>query len=83
MDITWDHLVDSGHYFVGSPDRVTELIKNHYDESGGFGTLLLVCGKDYGTRQQRARSMRLFMQEVAPRLRELDPDREGELEAVF
>ncbi len=83
MDITWDHLVDSGHYFVGSPDRVTELIKNHYEESGGFGTLLLVCGKDYGTRQQRARSMRLFMQEVAPRLRELDPDREGELEAVF
>ena len=82
-DVTWDHIVDSGNYFVGSPDRVYELIKNHYDVSGGFGTLLMVCGKDYGTRQQRARSMRLFMQEVAPRLRELDPDREGELEAVF
>ena len=82
-DVTWDHIVDSGNYFVGDPDRVVDLIKNHYEESGGFGTLLLVCGKDYGTRQQRARSMRLFMQEVAPRLRELDPDREGELEAVF
>jgi alkanesulfonate monooxygenase SsuD/methylene tetrahydromethanopterin reductase-like flavin-dependent oxidoreductase (luciferase family) len=83
MDVTWDHIVDTGHYFVGSPDRVVELIKNHYDVSGGFGTLLMVCGKDYGTRQQRARSMRLFMQEVAPRLKELDPDRKGELEAVF
>ncbi len=83
MDVTWDHIVDTGHYFVGSPDRVYELIKNHYVESGGFGTLLLVCGKDYGTRQQRARSMRLFMQEVAPRLKSLDPDRAGELEAVF
>src|SRR5437763_1267716 len=82
MDITWDYLADGGHYFVGDPERVAGLIRNHYEESGGFGTLLLVMGKDYATRQQRARSLRLFMQEVAPRLRELDPDREGELEAV-
>ena len=34
------------------PDRVVELIKNHYDITGGFGTLLMVCGKDYGTRRQ-------------------------------
>jgi alkanesulfonate monooxygenase SsuD/methylene tetrahydromethanopterin reductase-like flavin-dependent oxidoreductase (luciferase family) len=74
-DITWDHLVDSGFFFVGDPETVYQRIKQHYDESGGYGTLLLVVGKDYGTRQQRARSLRTFMQEVAPRLRALDPDR--------
>jgi hypothetical protein len=62
---------------------VYDLCKHHYDESGGFGTLCLVVGKDWGTRQQRARSMKLFMEKVAPRLRELDPDRKGELEAVY
>jgi alkanesulfonate monooxygenase SsuD/methylene tetrahydromethanopterin reductase-like flavin-dependent oxidoreductase (luciferase family) len=73
-DITWDHLVDSGFFFVGDPDTVYSRIRRHYDESGGFGTLLLVVGKDYATRQQRARSLRMFMQEVAPRLRPLSPD---------
>ena len=83
MDITWDYLADGGHWFVGDPDRVAGLVKHHYEESGGFGTLLLVVGKDYATRQQRARSLKLFMEQVAPRLRELDPDREGELEAIY
>jgi hypothetical protein len=50
-------------------------IKNLYDEIGGFGVLLLLAGKDWGTREQRERSMRLFMSDVAPRLAILDPDR--------
>jgi alkanesulfonate monooxygenase SsuD/methylene tetrahydromethanopterin reductase-like flavin-dependent oxidoreductase (luciferase family) len=82
-DVTWDHLVDSGHYFVGDPDRVCELIKNFHDASGGFGVLLLLVGKDYGTREQRTRSLRLFMEQVAPWLRDLDPDRTAPLEAVY
>lgn len=82
-DVTWDHLVESGHYFVGDPDRVAELIRDFYTRSGGFGVLLLLMGKDYGTRQQRARSMKLFMEQVAPQLRDLDPDRAAPLEAVY
>jgi alkanesulfonate monooxygenase SsuD/methylene tetrahydromethanopterin reductase-like flavin-dependent oxidoreductase (luciferase family) len=82
-DVTWDHLVDSGHYFVGDPDTVAQHIKNFYERSGGFGVLLLLMGKDYGTRQQRARSMRLFAEAVAPQLRDLDPDRTAPLEAVY
>lgn len=82
-DITFDHLVDVGHHFVGDPDTVYQRIKDLYDASGGFGTLLLVVGKDYGTRRQRARSMRMFMENVAPRLKELDPDREGPMAAVY
>jgi hypothetical protein len=37
--------------------------------------LLLLAGKDWGTREQRERSMQLFMSDVAPRLANLDPDR--------
>jgi hypothetical protein len=61
---------------------VYQLLVDFYKESGGFGTLLLVLGKDFGTRQQRMKSLKLFMREVAPRLRDLNPDRAGELESV-
>ena len=73
-DVTFDYLVDSGHYFVGEADRVAELIARLYQQTGGFGVLLLIAGKDYGTRQQRARSLKLFMQRVAPQLRDLQPE---------
>lgn len=76
-DITWDHLVDAGFFFVGDPDTVHQRILHHYQESGGYGTLLLVMGKDYGTRRQRSRSLRVFTSEVVPRLRELNPDSNG------
>jgi alkanesulfonate monooxygenase SsuD/methylene tetrahydromethanopterin reductase-like flavin-dependent oxidoreductase (luciferase family) len=82
-DVTFDYLVDSGVYFVGDPDTVAHQVKDLYREVGGFGVLLLTAGKDIGSRQQRARSLRLFAQHVAPRLVDTDPDREGELEAVF
>jgi alkanesulfonate monooxygenase SsuD/methylene tetrahydromethanopterin reductase-like flavin-dependent oxidoreductase (luciferase family) len=73
-DVTWDWLVDQGYFFVGDPDTVFQRIVEHYHASGGYGTLLLVLGKDYGTRRLRTRSMRWFAREVAPRLRDLNPD---------
>lgn len=82
-DITFDYLIDEGAIFVGDPDTVYQGIRGLYDEVGGFGVLLFLAGKDVGTRQQRVRSWRLFMQHVAPRLAELDPDRTRPLEAVF
>jgi hypothetical protein len=42
-----------------------------FEEVGGFGTLLLVVGKDWASAEQRAQSMRRFMAEVAPRLEPL------------
>ena len=41
-----------------------QAIKNLYDEIGCFGVLLLLAGKDWGTREWRERSMRLIMAEV-------------------
>jgi alkanesulfonate monooxygenase SsuD/methylene tetrahydromethanopterin reductase-like flavin-dependent oxidoreductase (luciferase family) len=82
-DITFDHMVDIGGILVGDPDSVTEHLKALYDEIGGFGTLLVIAGHDVATREQRARSWRLFMQHVAPRVRDLDPDRTKPAEVLY
>jgi len=71
-DLTMEHMMDEGVLFCGDPDTVTNMIRRFYDELGGFGTLLLVCGKDWGTWEQRQRSWRMFNSEVAPRLADLD-----------
>jgi alkanesulfonate monooxygenase SsuD/methylene tetrahydromethanopterin reductase-like flavin-dependent oxidoreductase (luciferase family) len=73
-DLTFDRFIDSGFFICGDPDTVYESIKRFYDDVGGFGTLLLITGKDWATREQRTRSMERFMAEVAPRLAGLDPD---------
>lgn len=72
-DVTIDLLIDRGLLIVGAPDQVYRQIKDFYDATGGFGTLLLVAGKDWGSEAQRAASMRRFMTEVAPRLAPLVP----------
>ncbi len=74
-DITYDYLVDTGNIFVGGPETVYQRIVDFYRESGGFGVLMFHAGRDYATPEKLARSMKLFMDEVAPRLRHLDPDR--------
>jgi hypothetical protein len=44
-----------------------------YTDPGGFGTLLMITGKSWADRERRLGSMRLFMEEVAPQLRHLEP----------
>ncbi len=73
-DLTFEHLIDSGVFFCGDAETVYRRIKGFYDEVGGFGTLLLVMGKDWGTREQRTRSLELFTREVAPRLAKLEAE---------
>jgi alkanesulfonate monooxygenase SsuD/methylene tetrahydromethanopterin reductase-like flavin-dependent oxidoreductase (luciferase family) len=68
-----DLLEEAGLYVLGTPDEVAEKLKRFYDETGGFGTFLMIVGKGWATREQRAKSMRLFMERVAPQLRHLDP----------
>jgi alkanesulfonate monooxygenase SsuD/methylene tetrahydromethanopterin reductase-like flavin-dependent oxidoreductase (luciferase family) len=74
-DLTFDKMIDRGVFICGDPDTVYDGIKRVYDELGGFGTLLLIVGKDWATFEQRTRSMERFMAEVAPRLAKLDPDK--------
>lgn len=73
-DVDFDYLADAGFYFIGSPQQVYNGIKEFYDASGGFGILMFMVGLPYGTRRKRVRSMKLFMEEVAPRLAALNPD---------
>jgi alkanesulfonate monooxygenase SsuD/methylene tetrahydromethanopterin reductase-like flavin-dependent oxidoreductase (luciferase family) len=74
-DLTFDRFIDNGFFICGDPDTVYHGIKRFYDDVGGFGTLLIIVGKDWATLEQRTRSMERFMAEVAPRLAALDPDR--------
>jgi alkanesulfonate monooxygenase SsuD/methylene tetrahydromethanopterin reductase-like flavin-dependent oxidoreductase (luciferase family) len=74
-DVTFDDLLEAGVYIVGDADTVTERLKEFYDSSGGFGTLLITTGKEWATREKRTRSIKLFMEQVAPQLRHLEPTR--------
>jgi limonene 1,2-monooxygenase len=77
-EITFEDMVDAGEYIVGETEQVTDRLLQFYEESGGFGKLLLIAGKDWGSREHRARSYRRFMEKVAPRLAGLSPDRRPE-----
>jgi alkanesulfonate monooxygenase SsuD/methylene tetrahydromethanopterin reductase-like flavin-dependent oxidoreductase (luciferase family) len=65
--------VGSGLYVVGDPDDVAAQLKAFHDRCGGFGVFLITTGKDWGTPETRARSMRLFMEKVAPQMRSFEP----------
>jgi hypothetical protein len=68
-----DVLVEHGMYVVGSAQEVRRKLETFHQECGGFGTLLIVAGKAWATREKREASMRAFMTEVAPHLRRLGP----------
>ena len=80
--VTFDQLAEAGVYVLGDPDTVARQLREFYDAAGGFGTLLIVTGKDWSTREKRERSMRLFMEQVAPKLEELQPVREPDIAAA-
>ena len=52
---------------VGSPETVAGKIQRLYEETGGFGHLLIVSYDTTGERETWERSLRLLMEEVLPR----------------
>ena len=76
-EISFDDFNNAGMYYIGDPDTVARRLAEFYEDSGGFGTLLLVSGKEWATREKRHRSLRLFMEHVAPKLRGLKPARDA------
>ena len=50
-----DALAEVGFYILGDPESVAEKITDHFEAIGGFGTLQLIAGKDWATREDRAR----------------------------
>jgi alkanesulfonate monooxygenase SsuD/methylene tetrahydromethanopterin reductase-like flavin-dependent oxidoreductase (luciferase family) len=81
-NVTFDQLAELGIYHLGDPDTVAKELRDFYEASGGFGTLLIVTGKKWATREKVFRSMRLFMEHVAPKLRGLVPARDPDAVAA-
>jgi len=81
-EVTFDQLAEAGIYYLGDPDTVAKQLREFYEATGGFGTLLIVTGKKWGTREKVYRSMRMFMEHVAPKLRDLVPMRDPDAVAA-
>jgi len=69
-----DVLAGAGLYLLGEPDRIAGQIRDLHNACGGFGTFLIVTGKDWANSEKRARSMTRFMEEVVPQLQHLEPE---------
>ncbi len=67
--VTIDYMIEN-QWIVGSPDDVTEKIKELYDYVEGFGCLL-VMGHEWKPKDKWQKSMRLLVEEVMPRLKGL------------
>ncbi len=68
-DVTPDYMIDN-LWLVGSPDDVVEKIKELYERVGGFG-VLLVMGHEWKPKDKWVRCMKLLVEEIMPRLRDL------------
>ena len=62
-----DYLVDR-NWLVGSPATVTEKLQQLQHDTGGFGTLLVVLYDFSGEQQRWEESLRLLVEEVAPKV---------------
>ena len=73
-----DEQMAIGNVFAGTPDQVYEQIKAFWEYSGGFGHMMIMGQAGFLSDADAIKSMRLYADEVYPRLRELtaeaDPD---------
>ena len=60
-----------GNVFAGTPDQVFEQIKAFWEYSGGFGNLMIMGQAGFLSDADAVKSMKLYSEEVYPRLREL------------
>lgn len=72
-DVTPEYLVDHG-WLVGSPHTVTQKIGEMYDQSGGFGSLLVLTFDHLDDDEGWSNSQRLLAEEVIPHFSDLNPD---------
>ncbi|MBX9701481.1 MAG: LLM class flavin-dependent oxidoreductase [Acetobacteraceae bacterium] len=71
MSITAKEAMDQGILFAGGPDSVYRQIMEFYDKVGGFGHIALVGRSGFMTHAESKKGIRLFSQEVLPRLKEI------------
>ncbi|MGE5269210.1 MAG: LLM class flavin-dependent oxidoreductase [Thiohalocapsa sp.] len=73
MSIGLDEAMAMGILFVGNPDSVYRQITEFYDKVGGFGHLSLVGRSGFMTHTESEKGIKLFANEVLPRLKEIKP----------
>jgi len=66
-----EEMIEEGILFAGDPDTVFEQLRRFYEHVGGFGHLILLGQAGFLGHEETVNSLRLFSQEVAPRLDEL------------
>jgi alkanesulfonate monooxygenase SsuD/methylene tetrahydromethanopterin reductase-like flavin-dependent oxidoreductase (luciferase family) len=71
--ITADEAIAQGIMFAGNPDTVFRQIVDFYHQVGGFGQLTMIGNSGFMTHAESQKGIRLFSQEVLPRLREIKP----------
>jgi alkanesulfonate monooxygenase SsuD/methylene tetrahydromethanopterin reductase-like flavin-dependent oxidoreductase (luciferase family) len=69
-EASYEDLVDSGLLFAGTPDQVYDQIINFDAGMGGMENLLVMIHAGALSQLETAQSIRLFSDEVLPRLRE-------------
>ena len=68
-EVTPEYMVDN-IWIVGSPEDVTNKVRQMYQEVGGFGVLLAI-GHEWQPRDKWLNSMTLLVKEVIPKLADL------------
>jgi alkanesulfonate monooxygenase SsuD/methylene tetrahydromethanopterin reductase-like flavin-dependent oxidoreductase (luciferase family) len=69
--VTFDYLADIGQFVVGDAESVARQLRQLYADTGGFGTFLLVAGRDPAPLPERLAMLERFAREVVPALASL------------
>jgi alkanesulfonate monooxygenase SsuD/methylene tetrahydromethanopterin reductase-like flavin-dependent oxidoreductase (luciferase family) len=77
MSTTVEQAMAQGILFAGNPDSVYRQITEFSDKVGGFGHLAPIGRSGFMTHEESKKGIRLFTQEVLPRLREIAPVKVG------
>ena len=71
--VTPEYLVDHG-WLGGSPQTVTEKLRQMYDDIGGFGCLLVLTFAQSEDNTRWANSQRLLVEKGMPHFAHVQPD---------
>jgi alkanesulfonate monooxygenase SsuD/methylene tetrahydromethanopterin reductase-like flavin-dependent oxidoreductase (luciferase family) len=73
IGLTAEQAMERGILFAGSPDTVYRQIMAFADKVGPFGHLVMVGRSGFMTHAETEKGIRLFSNEVLPRLKEIAP----------
>jgi alkanesulfonate monooxygenase SsuD/methylene tetrahydromethanopterin reductase-like flavin-dependent oxidoreductase (luciferase family) len=73
MSLNAEEAMAMGILFAGNPDSVYRQIMEFYDKVGGFGHLSMIGRSGFMTHRESEKGIRLFANEVLPRLKEVKP----------